>query len=211
MRLLCIMTVISVIAFGTRAMAASGAPDQAALQSVAKVDQARLMGEWFQIARLPNRFQTGCTGTPTVFSLRDDGQITVVNSCLNDKDGSLRQSKGRAWLVDPASNARLKVSFFWPFRSEYWIIGLGNEYEYSVVASPDRKYLWILSRTATMSDELYADILQGVERQGFAVKNIIKETPGSAGSKSPGSGPASPARSTKSSHERSKLGTIPQS
>lgn len=103
-----------------------------------------------------------------------DGQITVVNSCTNQKDVSTRPSKGRAWVVDPASNARLKVSFFWPFRSEFWIIGLGKEYEYSVVASSNRRYLWILSRTAAMSDDLYADIIQEVELQGFDIKKVLR-------------------------------------
>jgi apolipoprotein D and lipocalin family protein len=71
--------------------------------------------------------------------------------------------------------------FFWPFRSDCWIIGLGKHYEYSVVASPSRKYLWISSRTATMSDDLYADIMKDVESQGFEVKNVLKEIPGSRG------------------------------
>ena len=181
MHLLSIMAVITVITFGSVTITAAGGADQAPVQSVAKIDLARYMGGWYEIARLPNRFQNGCAESHTDFSLRDDGKIRVVYTCRDDKDGSLRQAKGRAWIIDPASNARLKVSFFWPFRSEYWIIGLGNEYEYSVVASPDRKYLWILSRTAEMRDDLYAEILQGVERQGFEIKNIFKDVPGSIG------------------------------
>jgi apolipoprotein D and lipocalin family protein len=178
MRLISIMTVLTVLALGAAARAVAAASDKTPVQSVAKVDQARFMGGWYEIARLPNRYQKGCAGSYTDFSLRDDGQINVVNSCRNAKDGSIRQSKGRAWMIDPSSNARLKVSFFWPFRNEYWIIELGEEYQYSVVASPDRKFLWILSRTATMSDDLYSDILLGVERQGFDVKNILKEIQG---------------------------------
>jgi apolipoprotein D and lipocalin family protein len=182
MQLLSFMTVITIITFGTVTFAAAGASGPPPVQSVARVDPSRYMGRWYEIARLPNRFQKGCTRSYTDYSLRDDGQINVVNSCRNEKDGSLRQAKGRAWVVDPASNARLKVSFFWPFRSDYWIIGLGKEYEYTIVASPNRKYLWILSRTAAMDDDLYADIMQGVERQGFDVKNVLKEIPGKRGS-----------------------------
>ena len=90
----------------------------------------------------------------------------------------MRQEKGRAWVIEPNTNARIKVSFFWPFRSEYWVIGLGKEYEYTVVASPNRKYLWILSRTADMNDDLYGDIMKEVERQGFDIKKVLKEIPG---------------------------------
>ena len=181
MKLFNTMTIIIAITFGSVIFAASGVPGPPPVQSVAKVDQSRYMGRWYEIARLPNRFQKGCTGTYTDYSLRDDGQIDVVNSCRNEKDGKLRQAKGRAWVVDPVSNARLKVSFFWPFRSEYWVIGLGKEYEYTVVASPNRKYLWILSRAAFMDDDLYAEIVNGVERQGFDVKNILRAIPKSAG------------------------------
>jgi len=183
MRLISLMTVIIVIAYGTVTLAAPAVPVQPPVQTVAKVDPARFMGRWYEIARLPNRFQKGCTGSYTDYSLRDDGQITIVNSCRSEQDASLRQVKGRAWVVDPASNARLKVTFFWPLRSDYWIIGLGKEYEYAVVASPSRKFLWVLSRSATMNDDLYAELLQGVERQGFEVKNLIK---GIAGNKKMG-------------------------
>jgi len=181
MRLISLMTVFVIIAYGAVIPAALAAPVPPQVQTVAKVAPARFMGRWYEIARLPNRFQKGCTGSYTDYSLRDDGQINIVNSCRNEKDGDLRQVKGRAWVVDPASNARLKVTFFWPLRSDYWIIGLGKEYEYAVVASPSRKYLWILSRSATMDDALYAELLQGAERQGFDVKSLIKGIPGNRG------------------------------
>jgi len=179
MQLLRFMMVISIFTFGTVTFAAAGASSQPPVQTVAKVEPSRYMGRWYEIARLPNKFQKGCVGSYTDYSLRDDGQITVLNACHDEKDGKLRQAKGRAWVVDQTSNARLKVSFFWPFRSDYWIIGLGKEYEYSVVASPNRKYLWVMSRTPSMNDELYADIMKDAERQGFDTKNVIKDIPGS--------------------------------
>lgn len=92
------------------------------LQTVEQVDLSRYLGRWYEIARLPNRFQKGCRGSMADYSLRDDGDLTVVNSCHAIADNSLRQSKGHAWVVDQTSNAKLKVSFFWPFRGDYWII-----------------------------------------------------------------------------------------
>jgi apolipoprotein D and lipocalin family protein len=181
MQLLRVMTAIAVITLGTVTFAAAGAPAPTPVQSIENVDLPRFMGRWYEIARLPNRFQKGCAGSETDFSLRDDGQITVIYTCRNGKDGSSRLSKGHAWVIDPASNARLKISFFWPFRSDYWIIELGREYEYTVIASPNRKYLWILSRTPSMSDDLYADIMKEVERQGFDTKDVLKEIPGNRG------------------------------
>ena len=106
------------------------------------------------------------------------GEISVINSCRNEKDGSLEQVTGRAWIVDTVSNAQLKVTFFWPFRGDYWIIELGKEYEYAVVGTPSRKYLWILSRTASMDEGLYAAILQRAAQQGFDPGAVIRENPG---------------------------------
>lgn len=145
------------------------------LQTVDRVDLSRYLGKWYEIARLPNRFQKGCVGSSAVYSLRDDGEIDVLNSCRDEQNNIIRQAKGRAWSVDPVSNAKLKVSFFWPFHGDYWIIELGNEYEYVVVGTPDRKYLWVLGRTATMNDDLYAGIMQRVEQNGFASRAVVRE------------------------------------
>lgn len=88
------------------------------------------------------------------------------------QDGRLREARGRAWVVGPGK-ARLKVSFFWPFRGNYWIIDVEEEYEYAVIGTPNRKYLWILSRTPSMHAEVLARILQIVEKQGFVSETLL--------------------------------------
>ena len=156
------------------AFAASGLPP---LQTVPRVDLNRYLGEWHEIARYPNRFQKGCLGSSARYTLREDGEIDVLNSCRDGQSNELRQARGRAWVVDSASNARLKVSFFWPFRGDYWIIELGEQYEYAVIGTPDRNYFWILSRTTTMADDLYAAILQRAAVQGFDATRVVREMP----------------------------------
>jgi len=143
------------------------------LQTVAHVDLDRYVGLWYEIGRYPNSFQKGCRDSTAVYTVRSDGKIDVINSCRNEQDGSLREAKGRAWVVDKNSNARLKVSFFWPFRGDYWIIDLGPEYEYAIVGTPNRRYLWILSRTPEMHPEILEKIIQNVEKQGFDRRNIL--------------------------------------
>ena len=108
-----------------------------------------------------------------MYTVRPDGKIDVVNSCRDEHDGSLREAKGRAWVVDKNSNAQLKVSFFWPFRGDYWIIDLGRDYEYAVVGTPNRRYLWILSRTPEMDPDILEKIIQNVEKQGFVRSNLL--------------------------------------
>ena len=144
------------------------------LVTVQNVDLPRYMGGWNEIARFDHFFQKGCLGSSATYTLKPDGEIDVINRCVNDKDGSLREVKGRAWSVDSGSNARLKVSFFWPFRTDYWIIDLGKEYEYAVVGDPKRQYLWILARKPAMDEAVYKRILDLAARQGFDVERLVR-------------------------------------
>lgn len=146
------------------------------LATVQNVDLARYMGAWYEIARFDHFFQKGCLGSSAAYSLLPDGEIEVINRCVNEKDGSVREAKGRAWSVDPGGNARLKVSFFWPFRTDYWIIDLGKEYEYAVVGDPKRKYLWILARKPVMDDVVYKRILDAAARQGFDIDRLVRKS-----------------------------------
>ncbi len=138
------------------------------LETVPRVDLARYMGTWYEIASYPQRFQRGCTGTTATYTLRPDGSVQVVNRCARDSlDGKVTVARGRAKVVDKGSNAKLKVSFFWPFWGDYWIIDLGADYEYAVVGHPSRKYLWILGRAPTMDAAVYERILERLRQQGY--------------------------------------------
>jgi apolipoprotein D and lipocalin family protein len=148
------------------------APD---LPVVSWVDLERYAGTWYEIASYPNRFQKGCVATKATYSLTPDRKVRVLNEC---RRGSLEaewdSADGKAWVIDATTNAKLKVSFFWPFRGDYWVLDLGREYEYSVVGTPSREYLWILSRTPTMDEALYKRILETVRRLGFDPNRLRK-------------------------------------
>jgi len=149
---------------------ASGGPPSAPLETVPKVDLGRYIGTWYEIASFPQRFQKGCTDTKAVYTLRPDGKIEVLNSCF--RNGETDTAKGKAWVVDRATNAKLKVSFFWPFRGDYWIIELGKEYEYAVVSAPSMQYLWILSREPRMDEARYGGIVERLRSRGFDVAKL---------------------------------------
>lgn len=154
------------------ALAASAPPSPASepppLRAVPQVDLQRYAGTWYEIASYPQRFQKGCTGTVATYTLRPDGQVAVENRCNRDSlNGRLTVAKGRARVVDRASNAKLKVTFFWPFWGDYWVIDLGRDYEYAVVGHPNRQYLWILCRERTMAPDVYAGILERLRAQGY--------------------------------------------
>jgi len=144
------------------------------LQTVPYVDVKRYMGVWYEIARYPNPFQKNCVGSKAHYSLMEDGTISVLNECNHKTlDGPIKSAKGIARVVDHNSNAKLKVSFFWPFYGDYWIIDLGEDYDYAVVGHPKRKYLWILSRTKDMDQTLYDQILKRLEQQYYDTKKLI--------------------------------------
>jgi len=146
------------------------------LETVKRVDLDRYLGRWYEIARYPNSFQDGCYGSKATYSFRDDGDISVLNECLEGSpEGELRQAHGKAWVVDEVTNAKLRVSFFWPFAGDYWIIELGDNYEYAVVGHPERKYLWILCREKKMDDNVYEGILDRLRTvHGYDTSRLMR-------------------------------------
>lgn len=143
------------------------------LQTFPHVDLKRYLGTWYEIAAFPQSFQRGCTGSTATYTLGDDEKLDVVNRCRRGSlDGEERVARGRARVVDPSTNAKLKVSFFWPFWGDYWIIDLGSDYEYSVVGHPSRDYLWIFSRTPAMDAAVYDGIILRLRAQGYEVERL---------------------------------------
>ena len=141
------------------------------LEVVPHVELEKYLGKWYEIAHLPFRFEDGCTDITATYSFSKDGNVSVLNECL--KDGKLKKAMGKAKVVDKTTGAKLKVTFFWPFSADYWIINLGKEYDYAVVGTPNRKYLWILNRTPQMDDKLFSQLIDSVKSKGFDVSNLI--------------------------------------
>ena len=171
MRLRTTFLVGSVIGAGVAlALAKSNAP----LSTVSHVDLTRYAGRWYEIARYPNRFERKCISDVTAtYTALADGKIRVVNQCLA-YNGTVNRSEGIATIADKQTNAKLKVTFFWPFSGNYWIIALGDEYEYAVIGEPSRKYLWILSREPQMDKELYERLLQRIKGLGYDPRKLMR-------------------------------------
>ncbi|MGA2387030.1 MAG: lipocalin family protein [Candidatus Bathyarchaeia archaeon] len=142
------------------------------LEVVPHVDLQKYLGKWFEIAHLPFRFEDGCSDITATYGLSQDGRISVLNECR--KNGKVKRAKGKAKVVDKNTGAKLKVTFFWPFYGDYWIISLGNDYDYAVVGTPNRKYLWILNRTAQMDDKLFSQLTELATSKGFDIQNLIR-------------------------------------
>jgi apolipoprotein D and lipocalin family protein len=145
------------------------------LETVSFVDLDKYAGKWFEIASYPQRFQKGCHGTTATYTKSGQGYIIVENRCnKNSLTGKQSYIKGKAFVEKNSGNAKLKVQFFWPFRGKYWIIDLAEDYSFAVVSHPNRKYLWILSRSPQMSESVYAQILYRLEKKGFDLLKLQK-------------------------------------
>ena len=143
------------------------------LHTVPSVDIKKYSGKWYEIASYPQRFQKGCHCTTAEYTLSPDGYLIVENRCNRGSvNGKQSYIKGKAFVEKNSGNAKLKVQFFWPFRAKYWIIDLAEDYTYAVVSHPNRKYLWILSRTPTMNDILYQQILSRLKEKGFDLSKL---------------------------------------
>lgn len=138
------------------------------LKVVPYVDLDRYLGKWYEIALYPNWFEEGCFRSTAFYEKLEAGKIKVTNQCrMHGSNGKLNEAIGIASITDDKTNARLKVQFFWPFKGDYWIIGLDEDYQYAIVSEPDRQYLWILSRSPTMDDQMLEILKEKILSKGF--------------------------------------------
>ena len=150
------------------------------LRTVDAVNLDRYVGEWFEIARFPNRFQRNCAGdVRAAYARRPDGRIDVVNRC-RAADGHVIEAHGVARVVDARTSAKLKVRFapaalsFLPFVwGDYWIVGLADDYSWAVVGSPDRAYLWILARASTLETSRVDAARAAARANGFDTDRLV--------------------------------------
>src|SRR4051812_39348522 len=125
---------------------------------VAPIELSRMQGKWFEIAKLPRKSQAGCVGTTADYELKSNDELLVVNECHEGAlNGPLRRVAARAVVSDSAEPAKLSLDFGFAY-GDYWILEVGDAYEYAVVGHPSRDYLWILSRERSLPN----DALDGV-------------------------------------------------
>lgn len=142
--------------------------------TITAFDLNRYLGKWYEIARYDHAFERNLVGTTAEYSLRDDGMIKVLNSgYLYTLDGKFKESVGKAKPNKNGKPGQLRVSFFGPFYSNYYILDLAPDYSYSVVGSSSPKYLWILSRTPQLKPEVQNKIVKDLQHRGYDTSKLI--------------------------------------
>lgn len=142
------------------------------LPTVKEVKINKYLGTWFEIARYEHFFERGCKNVTATYDILEDNKIKVTNACTMIDDNEYKEASGVAYATDE-TNSKLKVSFFRPFYGDYWILDLDENYQYALVGSPNREYLWILSRTKTLKEDTKQKILDKIVSLGFSTQKLL--------------------------------------
>lgn len=165
------LAILALLVLSGCAMMRGGPP----LETVDRVDLERYMGEWYVIANIPYFGERGNVAGRAIYRMRDDGRIDDI---YRYRDGSFdapeEEMTGVAWVVDEETNAQWKVQFYWPIRFGYYIVGLDEDYQWTVVGHPSREYAWIMAREPAVSDERYGALLELLEARGFDPSQLQK-------------------------------------
>lgn len=183
---LILIPLISLITLGlSSGLSPAIAREAAPLKTVERVDLKRYAGKWHQIALLPNRFQAQClSDTTATYTLQADGKIEVKNRCVIE-GGKTEEVIGAVKpLSGDTTGAKLKVRFAPAWLAwlpqvwgNYWVIDLDPDYQYAAVSEPDRKFLWILSRTPTMDAAKYSALMARLTAMGFDTTKLVVASP----------------------------------
>lgn len=134
----------------------------------------RYLGKWYEIARLDHSFERGLDRISAEYSLREDGGVQVVNKGFNAETGEWKEAIGKAYFVGAKDSGHLKVSFFGPFYGSYVVFGLDRDhYQYAFVSGPNTSYLWLLSRTPQVSEEVISEFKRTSGQRGFDTSSLI--------------------------------------
>lgn len=155
----------------TALAACTGLPDN--VRPITGFDAGRYLGTWYEIARLDHSFERGLNQVTATYSLREDGGITVSNRGFKAAKGEWKQAQGKAYFTGDRTVGHLKVSFFGPFYSSYVIFDLADDYGTAYIAGYNHDYLWLLSRTPTISAEQKERFLATARDKGFDVDQLI--------------------------------------
>jgi len=147
------------------------------LKVVKTVDLQKYAGTWYEISRLPNTFEEGLECITATYTILENGKIEVLNKGQRISDPSkIETAKGKAHIPNKNEPAKLKVTFFWPFYGNYYIMELDENYQYALVGDPSRKYLWVLARQKTVDEQTYKQLMDSAQKSGFDIAKVQMTT-----------------------------------
>ncbi len=168
-----IRTIFLMIACALTLVGCSTAPP-AGINPVSPFEINRYLGKWHEIARLDHSFERGMSDVSATYQLQEDGSVKVINRGYDSQRQAWKEAVGRALFTGDSNTASLKVSFFGPFYGGYHVVALDQkDYRWSLVAGPDRDYLWILARDKQLPADVKEQLVSQARALGFATDKLI--------------------------------------
>lgn len=130
------------------------------IDTLKAIELNKYVGRWVELASIPQRFTKHCHSDAQAHYSLEENYLKIINQCSR-KDGHIESAEARAKVVEPATNAKLKVTFvkwfkwIFAFSGNYWVIHVEPDYSVALIGDPDRKYAWLLARTPTLDIEIY--------------------------------------------------------
>jgi len=144
------------------------------LKNVDYVDIEQFMGKWYVIGVIPTFAEKDAVNAIETYELNDKGNIDITfTHHKKTPDGKYKEYHPKGFIYDKESNAEWRVQFFWPFKFKYLVIDLADDYRYTVISVPNKKYLWIMARDTELSIEDNKTIREKLVEQGFDVTKIV--------------------------------------
>ena len=156
-------------------LSACGSQNLKPIITVEHVDLDRFMGEWYVVANIPTFIETDAYNAIETYEMNDDGSIATTFTFYDGSpDGELKKYEPTGFIVDEQSNALWDMQFIWPFKAEYRVIYLDEDYQTTIIGRTKRDYVWLMSRQAEIEDSNYQSLLSFIEEQGYDINKVQK-------------------------------------
>jgi len=164
---------LTLAALAAAAMSATSSSASAGVEPTRAIELSKMMGRWYEVARVPNKLQNGCVSGKSDWTARPGG-FAVVQSCHKGQPGGpLAVWKANAKVADPKTNAKFKMSFFGGVVSQdYVVVDHRPEQGWLVLATANGKYLWLMAQRPTLTAAVKSQALARIRQLGFDVQRL---------------------------------------
>lgn len=139
------------------------------------VDLDRFMGDWYVIANIPTFIETDAYNPVETYRLNIDGTVATTFAFNKGKfSGERKEYNPKGFVVEDTGNAVWGMQFIWPFKADYRIVYLDDDYEQTIIGRNARDYVWVMARTPQISDADYSELISVVESLGYELTNLRK-------------------------------------
>ena len=144
-------------------------------QTVKFVNIERFMGDWYVIASVPSYIENDAVNPIESYTFNPDGYIdTQFSFYTNNEKKVMKKYNAKGFIRNKETNAEWGMQFFWPIKFSYLIVDLSIDYSFTVISVPSKKYIWIMSRTMALDDEVYIQIIEKLKNNGYDISKIVR-------------------------------------